>query len=206
MNAFEAMAKHNCPFIVTSTANLFGGGLRFSYHMHIHKDDLPKIDDVKKESISITEEVIHAGYLKDDQYISRPVKFRVDGNLSFKLSHYKDLLTLDMGSVMISQFRENQHDFVATLKSGSDTVYNYGTANFGSYYQKKKKERMNIELVTLKGEVRKAFFDNTQPSGSTVAAIIEAIDSLISEEVYSKNDIKNALSGVKDLETKLELL
>jgi hypothetical protein len=141
MDCFEALSKHNVPFIVTSTANIFGGGSRYQYHLHIHKDDIDKIDLVKKETISVTKNQLTWTYLKSEMPFEGGFTdsgFKTDRYLNFKHSHFDDLLTIAVDNYLLQHFRESKSDFKATLKEGSDIVYNYMLGDFSAYYKEKK--------------------------------------------------------------------
>lgn len=212
MNTFEALKKHNVPFIVTSTANIFGGGNRYQYHLHIHEDDINKIELVKKETISVTKNEINWGYLKREMPFEDGITesaFRTERYLNFKHSHFNELLTIPVDNYLLLHFRESKSDFKPTLKEGSDVVYNYMLADFGKYYKSKREDKMKIELINIKKGIAESFISHTLDA-KKVCTIIDTIDSMLSEKLYSKSDIREALRGVditsSELENKLSLI
>ena len=179
MNFFEGLKKHNVPFIVTSTANIFGGGSRYQYHIHIHEDDMPKLDLVAKEKISASKldytEIEHS-------YSLCPKKY-----LIFKDSHMDGIKTRELNFYLMDHFRENKSDFKPAMKIDGDMVWNYGSVDFHKYIKDKKEKKVKDELLEIYNLI------NDREAKSRIAALIDC-------NLYTRKDIYKLVKSVIDVD------
>jgi hypothetical protein len=164
---------------VTSTANIFGGGVRYQYHLHIHEDDEPKLPQLASEKIKSSN--LHYTELEDDDYIN------TSRQIVFKDSHMDGIKTIDLKSYMLDQFRENKSDFKPAIKVDGDMVWNYGSFDFHQYVKQKKEKKVKDELLEIYNLV-----DN-KDAKSRIAGLIDC-------NLYTRKDMYNLVKSVIDVD------
>jgi hypothetical protein len=181
VSVFDIIAKCGIEFIVSSHKVKFKqlGSVGFEYVLHICEADIEKIEKVNRK---IKSAMIRRKY--DD----KPM-----GSLYFHHSYHSGVLSQKLDDFLLEDCLYQLHSkMIRVGLSNGESVYSYPNMDFYSRLKKHRTEKMKNKLIEIKN------------SDKQVADNI--IDELLSESLYTRKDVANAIERITGKSIDIELL